>query len=141
MKSSSYISTEKELLNVQKIYDYINKVSYWGRGRSLEEVKKTIEHSFCFGIYKRNNEQIGFARVVTDHVAFGYIMDFIVFDEYQRQGFGKKLIKVIMDHEVVMKLKTVALKTKDAHGLYEKFDFKSIGDSDLWMTNDRLKLL
>ncbi len=29
MKSSSYISTEKELVNVEKIHDYINKVSYW----------------------------------------------------------------------------------------------------------------
>ncbi len=141
MKSSSYISTEKELVNVEKIHDYINKVSYWGRGRSIEEVKKTIEHSLCFGIYNRNDEQMGFARIVTDYVAFGYVMDVIVFDEFQGKGYGNKLIEGIMNHDVVMKLKTIALKTKDAHELYEKFDFKSIGDSELWMANDRLKLL
>jgi len=68
-------------------------------------------------------------------------MDVIIFEPYQRIGFGTKLVDYVMNHEVVKKLKTIALKTKDAHNLYEKHEFKSIGDSDLWMANDRLKLL
>ena len=134
------ISTDKTLLNVERIHEYIGTISYWGRGRTIKEVKRTIEHSLCFGMYDSENEQIGFARVVTDHLVFGYIMDVIVFDEYQCRGYGKKLVEHIMQNDVIKKLKTIALKTKDAHGLYENFDFKKIGNSDLWMAKDTVKL-
>lgn len=142
MENGIYISTEKEQLNIQKIQQYICNVSYWGRGRTIDEVKTTIENSLCFGMYSSNDdEQLAFARVVTDHLFFGYIMDVIVFEEYQKKGYGKILVEYIMGHEVVSKLKTIALKTKDAQRFYQEFDFKSIGDSKLWMANDKLKLL
>lgn len=136
-----HISTDKKLLDLSRIHEYISTVSYWGRGRSLNEVQKTIENSLCFGMYDGSKEQLGFARVVTDQVVFGYIMDVIIFEPYQGIGFGTKLVDYVMNHEVVKKLKTIALKTKDAHNLYEKHEFKSIGDSSLWMANDRIKLL
>ena len=135
------ISTDKKLLDVERIHNYIGKVSYWGKGRTLEEVQRTIEHSLCFGMYNEENKQMGFARVLTDYTCFGYFMDVIIFEEYQGKGYGKKLVETIMEHEVVKNLKTIGLKTKDAHGLYEKFGFKKIGDSELWMTKDKVKLL
>ncbi len=134
------MSTDKTLLDVDLIHRYVSTISYWGRGRAIEEVLETIENSFCFGMYNEANEQMGFARLVTDYVTFGYLMDVIVFDEYQGKGYGKKLIEFIMDHDTIKKLKTIALKTKDAHELYEKFDFKKIGNSDLWMANDKVNL-
>ncbi|MBT8313102.1 MAG: GNAT family N-acetyltransferase [Maribacter sp.] len=136
-----FISTDKSLLDIERIHQYISNVSYWGRGRTLNEVEVTIQNSLCFGMYNDLNDQVGFARVVTDHVAFGYFMDVIVFDSYRGKGYGTKLMEYIMNHETVQNLKTIALKTKDAHELYEKFNFKSIGDSRLWMTNDKLKLI
>ncbi len=136
-----HISTDRKLLDLSRIHEYISIVSYWGRGRTLNEVQKTIENSLCFGMYNESLEQLGFARVVTDQVVFGYIMDVIIFEPYQGIGFGTKLVDYVMNHEVVKKLKIIALKTKDAHNLYEKHEFKSIGDSSLWMANDRIKLL
>lgn len=136
-----FISTDKSLLDIERIHQYISNESYWGRGRTLNEVEVTIQNSLCFGMYNDLNDQVGFARVVTDHVAFGYFMDVIVFDSYRGKGYGTKLMEYIMNHETVQNLKTIALKTKDAHELYEKFNFKSIGDSRLWMTNDKLKLI
>jgi len=135
-----FISTDKTLLDVDLIHRYVSTISYWGRGRTKEEVLGTIENSFCFGMYNEGNEQIGFARLVTDYVTFGYLMDVIVFEEYQGKGYGKDLIEFILGHDAVKKLKTIALKTKNAHGLYKKFDFIKIGDSDLWMANDKVKL-
>jgi len=68
-------------------------------------------------------------------------MDVIVFEEHQGKGYGKMLAEFIMNHSIVSKLKTIALKTKDAQSFYEKFEFKPIGNSDLWMANDKLILL
>lgn len=131
-----FISTDKGLLNVDAIQQFIVN-SYWVNGRTVEEVKQTIEHSYCFGIYTLQNEQIGFARVVTDYMYFGYFMDVIIFERFQEQGFGKILVEAMLEDETIKKLKTLALKTKDAHSLYERFGFNKIGDSKLWMSIDR----
>ncbi|MGI9551649.1 MAG: GNAT family N-acetyltransferase [Aurantibacter sp.] len=132
-----FTSTDKSKLDLERIHDYISNESYWGVERTMEETHATIENSLCFGMYSKTDEQIGFARLVTDHVFFGYIMDVIVFREYQGKGFGRHLMDFIMDHAVVKKLQTIGLKTKDAHTLYEKYGFKKIGNSPLWMAVDK----
>lgn len=137
---ANYIATDKSKLDIDKIYQYISTASYWGKGRTLEEVQTTIANSFCFGLYDAHDNQIGFARLVTDYVLFAYIMDVIVFPEYQGRGFGKEIIAYIMNHDILKKVKTVALKTKDAHSLYERYGFKKVGDSVFWMAIDKIKL-
>ena len=130
------ISTDKRQLDLPKIYDFISRESYWGHGRSEEEFYTTVEHSFCFGMFNSEGEQIGFARVVTDFVVFAYLMDVVIFKSFQGKGLGKALMNAIMNHKSLEKIKTFALKTKDAKSLYAKFGFKSLCDSEMWMTKD-----
>ncbi|WP_430426105.1 GNAT family N-acetyltransferase [Maribacter litoralis] len=136
MKQDYFISKNKRLLNVEGIQQFIAS-SYWGKDRTLNEVKLTIENSYCFGIYTNDNEQIGFARVVTDYIYFGYFMDVIIFDKFQGKGYGKILIEAMLEDPTIKSLKTLALKTKDAHQLYERYGFDKIGDSALWMSVDK----
>ena len=68
-KKGFMISTDKNLLNVDVIYDYLNNESYWAKGIPRQKMAKAIENSMCFGIYL-NHEQAGFARVVTDNATF-----------------------------------------------------------------------
>lgn len=137
----TYITTDKEELDIAKIHQYISKESYWGMGRTLEDVQKTIQHSHCFGLYSESNDQLGFARVVTDFVVFAYLMDVIIFKEYQGKGLGDKLITYIVESDALRNIKTFALKTKDAHTLYERYGFEKIGNSKLWMAKDKVVLL
>ncbi len=44
------ISTDKHQLQVEVIHEFLTS-SYWAKNRTLEDVKKTIEYSFCFGVY------------------------------------------------------------------------------------------
>ena len=136
MKPNYFISKDKSLLNVEAIQEFIAN-SYWGNNRTIEDVKTTIEHSYCFGIYTTENEQIGFARVVTDYIYFGYFMDVIILDKFQGQGYGKKLVAFMLEDPIIINLKTLALKTKDAHKMYERYGFNKIGDSALWMSVDK----
>lgn len=139
MKNNFYISTDKNLLNVDFVHDFI-KNSYWGQGRTMEQTLKTIENSFCFGLYTKSNQQIGFARVVTDYVFFGYIMDVIISYEYQGKGLGIKLVDFMLNDEIIKNLKTITLKTKNAHSLYKKYGFSKVGNSPLYMSIDKQKL-
>ena len=75
------VSTNKDKLDFKFIHNFITR-SYWGKGRSLKQVKKCADHSVNFGIYL-NAIQIGYARVVTDFTIFGYLLDvFIVETEH-----------------------------------------------------------
>lgn len=132
-KDNFYISTDKSLLDINLIYHYLSLESYWATGRSKETIKKSIHHSLCFGIYDNTHKQLGFARVVSDYAVFAWLMDVFVLDDYQGKGLGKQLINAIVNHQDLQGLKRWGLGTKDAHGLYEKFGFKSLSEPDKMM--------
>lgn len=133
-----YISTDKNKLDIAKIHQEV-KNTYWGGYRTLEMTKTTIESCLCFGLYTKEDEQIGFARVLTDKVVFAYLMDVLIFEPHKAKGLGKMLVKHILNHPDIKGVHTVALKTKDAHGLYEPFGFAKVGNSEMWMSVDNAK--
>lgn len=116
------ISTDKSRLDIEMIHDYLTNESYWAKGRSIETVKRSIEHSLCFGVYD-GDVQIGFSRVVTDYAVFAWILDVFILDAYKRKGLGKDLMHQITTHETLQNLQRWGLGTDDAHGLYAKFGF------------------
>lgn len=118
------ISTDKNLLQIDVIHSFLTN-SYWGKGRTLAQVEKTIENCLCFGVYK-NGEQIGFARVATDYTVFAYLMDVFILPEYRGNGYSKKLIATIIQAKELESCDTWMLKTKDAHGLYIQYGFTKL---------------
>jgi GNAT superfamily N-acetyltransferase len=114
------ISDDKSLLNIDIIYDFMQR-SYWANRRPKDKIKKSIENSLCYGVYF-SGKQVGFARVVTDWATMYYLCDVFIDEEYRGQGIGKKLIKEIISSEDLKNLFGY-LGTKDAHTLYEQYDF------------------
>jgi hypothetical protein len=92
------VSTEKTKLNVPFI-QYFLKDIYWAAGRTMEEVKTTIDSSFCFGIYL-DEQQIGFARVITDYVVFAYMMDVFIDEKHRGNGYSSILIATSKNLEI-----------------------------------------
>lgn len=45
-------SDKKALLVIDDIHHYLSVESYWAKGIPLDTVKRSIENSLCFGIYK-----------------------------------------------------------------------------------------
>jgi GNAT superfamily N-acetyltransferase len=126
------ISTEKALLNVELIHDYLSNSSYWAVGRSIETVRRSIEHSLCFGIYK-GDEQVGFARVVTDYATFAWMADVFILESFRGLGLGKWLVEVMLSHPELQGFRRWTLATKDAHGLYTQFGFTELKRPERWM--------
>jgi len=116
-----YISTDKNRLDLAVIHDFLT-TSYWAAGIPIETVKKSLEHSLNFGVYKEG-EQVGFARVITDYATFAYIGDVFILEDYRGQGLSKWLMQVIADHAELQGLRRWVLLTRDAHGLYRKTGF------------------
>ncbi|WP_339754280.1 GNAT family N-acetyltransferase [uncultured Winogradskyella sp.] len=118
------ISTDKSKLQVEVIHQFLTE-TYWAKGRTLEEVKISIEHCFCFGVFL-DKKQIGFARIVSDYVVFAYIMDVFILPEYRGKGYSKQLMKAINEAPQIQSCKIWMLKTADAHNLYKQFGYTEL---------------
>jgi len=128
-KDDYLISTDPSLLEVDVIYNYLSGESYWAKNIPRDVVEKSIANSLCFGIY-HYNEQIGFARLITDRATFAYLADVFIISEYRGKGLSKWLIQVIHAHPELQGLRRWVLGTRDAHGLYEQFGW-TIFDEDI----------
>jgi N-acetylglutamate synthase-like GNAT family acetyltransferase len=133
MPTEFYISTDKAKLDLNIIEDFLTNQSYWAKGRSRKTIIKAIQNSLCFGVFTRAGEQVGFARVVSDHAVFAWIMDVFILEGYRKNGLGKLLMEEIMNHAELQGLQRWGLATRDAHGLYEKSGFRKLEKPDHMM--------
>lgn len=118
-------SDQKSLLDPEAIHHYLSVESYWAKGIPLATVKRSIENSLCFGIYK-DQEQVGFARWITDKATFAWLCDVYIKENYRGLGLSKKLISFMIFHPDLQGLRRYQLATLDAHSLYEQFGFSAI---------------
>ncbi len=129
-KDDFEISTDRRKLVLKVIHDFLANRSYWARDIPLRVVKKSIENSLCFGMYDRE-DQIGFARVVTDFATFAYLGDVFIIEPYRGKGLGKWLIETVVGHPELQGVRLISLGTRDAHGLYERYGFRRLAGTPL----------
>ena len=125
-------SDRQELLQIKAIHRYLSEESYWAENIPFDTVERSIENSLCFGIYK-NNEQVGFARWITDKATFAWLCDVYIEKEYRGLGLSKKLMSFMIFHPDLQGLRRYQLNTLDAHGLYEQFGFSPIQNPERQM--------
>lgn len=126
------VSTDPGKLDLDFIHGFLSQNSYWAKNRSRSLVERSLEHSLNFGIY-RADQQIGFARVVTDYATFAWLADVFIIEEYRGQALGKWLIETVFSFEPLHGLRRWILATRDAHELYRKFGFTLLDQTDQWM--------
>lgn len=127
------ISNDKNRLNVQVIHHFLS-TSYWAKNISLEIVQRSIDNSFCVGIYDPSGSQVAFARVITDFATFAYLGDVFVVENHRNKGLSKWLVQFIVEHPLLQGLRRLLLVTADAHGLYQKYGFQPISQSENYLS-------
>lgn len=115
------ITDEKSGISPQAVKRLLDG-SYWAPDRSIDLIAKTLKNSICVSVFQ-DEELIGFARVVTDKAVFAWIADVVVAKAHRGKGIGKEIINFIQAHPDVPQHSQL-LRTRDAHGLYEKYGFK-----------------
>ncbi len=126
------ISNDNSKLDIELIHSFLVEESYWARERTPEQTRTAIDNSMCFGVYD-GERQVAFARVVSDKATFAYIGDVFVVEEYRGRGVSKLLMQHIVEHPELQGLRRWVLATRDAHGLYEQFEFAPLRHPERWM--------
>jgi GNAT superfamily N-acetyltransferase len=98
------------------------RTSYWASERPRDVIERTLETSTVLSLF-RDDQQIGFARVVSDEVTFAWICDLIIDPACRGDGLGKWFMECIMEHPAVAGTSQQLLRTSDAHELYAKYGF------------------
>lgn len=114
-----FISTDRDRVNLEWVHRWLCNESYWAAGIPLERVRTAIEHSVCFSLYYKD-EQVGFARAVTDQATFAYLADVFITESHRGKGLGKWLVETVHADPRLQGLRRWMLMTRDAHLLYEQ---------------------
>lgn len=118
------LSAIKKNLDLDYVYNLLCVPSRYSTGLPSERFPLVIENSVCFGVFYQN-KQVGFARVITDFSEFASLWDVFIDDEHRGKGVGKTLMKFVLEHPRLKGIFRWFLMTEDAHGLYQKFGFKT----------------
>ena len=130
-KDEFVLTTDPKRLDLDVIHSYLVR-SYWNRGIPKELVAQSIEHSMNFGLFK-SAQQIGLARVVTDHTHFAYLCDFFILEPYQGLGLGRWMLESILACPNLQGLRNFLLTTADAHTFYRQQGFHLLDQPERWM--------
>jgi GNAT superfamily N-acetyltransferase len=131
-------SSDPARLQVPVIHGFLTRC-YWAEGIPEETVRRSIAHSLCFGVYAEG-QQVGFARVITDHATFAYLADVFVLPGHRGRGLAEQLLRLILAEPELQGLRRFLLGTRDAHGLYARLGFTAIAKPEIWMEISQLDI-
>ena len=131
MNENYRISDIYDEMDVAAVHAFLTR-SYWAKSISLNTVDRAMQNSLCFGVFYQD-QQVGFARVISDYATFAYLADVYILEPHRGKGLSKELTKTVLEHPKLQGLRRMLLATSDAHGLYAKFGFSEVEEPQLLM--------
>jgi ribosomal protein S18 acetylase RimI-like enzyme len=117
------LTTDRSRLDIDAVLEML-QASHWGGAVTREILARSVENSVCVGVY-RGDEQLAFARAVTDLATYAYLTDVIVSPSLRGSGLGSWMVETFLAHPDLQGLRRITLLTRDAQSLYEKFGFST----------------
>lgn len=112
------------------VWNWLSTEAYWGRERTRADLEAQLASAWrLVGAYRSDTgEQVGFARAVSDGVAFAYLADVFVLDDHRGRELGKQLVRFMIDDGPGRDFRWV-LFTSTAHDLYRQYGFELADDT------------
>ena len=106
------------------VWEFLSTEAYWGRNRTRADFDAQLASAWrVVGVYESaTGRQVGFARAVSDGVAFAYLADVFILPAARGGGLGKELVATMIDRGPGADFRWT-LHTADAHRLYRNFGF------------------
>ena len=125
------LSEERDEMQLDTIHFYLTR-SYWSPGIPRETVARAVAGSHVVGAFD-GGQQVGFARVVTDHATFAYLADVFVLETARGRGIATAMIERLQASPSLQGLRRWMLATRDAHALYRKLGWSDLADPAIFL--------
>jgi len=128
------LTTDRRRIDVEAVLAML-LASHWGGAITRDVLARAIENSICISVLEGTirTRQVGFARVVTDLATYGYLTDVIVAEDMRGRGVGSWMVEAIVGHPDLQGFRRIALYTRDARRLYERFGFSTDRPESVYM--------
>ena len=124
------VDDDRGRVDIDMVHRYLTEEAYWVPGRDRATIERLVRESTrVVGVY-RGDEQVGFARVISDGSSMAWLGDVFVVTEHRGLGLGEELVREAVEHPEHRDVYWY-LNTRDAHRLYAKFGFEAPGEGTM----------
>ena len=111
-------------VDADAVWAFLSADAYWGKSRTRADFEAQLASAWrVVGVYEAESGRlVGFARAISDGVAYAYLSDVFVTSQARGKGLGKELVATMVDRGPGARFRW-SLHTSDAHGLYQQYGF------------------
>ena len=114
-----------------KLQQFLHRNAFWAKNRTINDLKKCLTNSDVIISIWTNNEPVGFGRALSDGVYRGVLWDIVIDQNHQGRGYGKMIIKNILESKQIKHTEKIYLMTTNKKLFYSQVDFKEVSSQSL----------
>ena len=114
-----------------KLQQFLNQNAFWAKDRKINDLRKCLANSDVIISIWSSNELVGFGRALSDGIYRGVLWDIVIDQNHQGKGYGKMIIKNLLESKKIKNTKKIYLMTTSKKLFYSQIDFKEVSSQDL----------
>ena len=128
LENSLRLEVVKEV-RTDEVVDLYVDAGWWEEGWSQDVIPAMVKNSFRFVGLFNGSELVGMGRALSDGVSDAYIQDIVVRTDYRGQGWGLKIVKLLVDELRAAGIDWIGLiGVPGSKPFYEKLGFGEMPD-------------
>ena len=116
---------------LNKLQKFLDNNAFWAKNRTINDLKKCLANSDVIVSIWFDNEIVGFGRALSDGIYRGVLWDIVIDHNYQGQGYGKIIVKTLLNSKEIKNTKKIYLMTTNKKLFYSQIDFKEVSNQKL----------
>ena len=110
-------------MDFDRVYAWLSSTYWWEYGLTRDKTERDARRSsLAIGVY-HHNEQVAYARVVSDSIRFAWLADVFVAPAHRQKGLARAIVRFALDHPDYADVRRWLLATRDAHAVYAALGF------------------
>ena len=116
---------------LNKLQKLLDRNAFWAKSRTINDLKKCLANSDVIVSIWAGYEPVGFGRALSDGIYRGVLWDVVIDQNHQGKGYGKMIVKNLLESEKIKYTKKIYLMTTSKKLFYSQIDFKEVSSQDL----------
>jgi len=121
----------KPVKGLFKLQQFFNRNAFWAKNRTINDLKTCLANSDVIISIWSDGNIVGFGRALSDGVYRGVLWDIVIDENYQGKGYGKLIVKNLLNSKKIKNTKKIYLMTTNKKLFYSQIDFKEVSTQNL----------
>ena len=118
---------------LKKLKNLLDLNTSWAKGRDENQLKTMLANSDVVITLWDCKKLIGFGRATSDYSFRAVLWDVVVTDDLQGYGYGKIIVKTLLNAKAIKKAKKIYLMTTKSSDFYQQLGFEIVKNQNLML--------